>query len=156
MEHYGTPVPFIALSDSNLIESNGKGFRSVPFHRNNHTTAGMYGPPDARKAHKTMTYGTAYITGLRRLTAERQALRAAEAAAAISDPRAVLRANLLAWQNTLTPEAAAAGFHLEDIRKAVPATPQQLGLALAELNWRRTRVWRSDGPYRRRWYPLDQ
>lgn len=101
-------------------------------------------------------YGTAYILKLRAETETRRAQRAADAAAAIADPRASLRARLAEWQSTLTPEAAAAGFHLEDIRKAVPATPQQLGLALAELNWRRTRVWRSDGPYRRRWYPPDQ
>jgi len=106
-----------------------------------------------------MTYGIAYITGLRRLTAERQAKRAAEAEATIADPRAKLRAQLTQWQATL-PEAARAeakhlGYTLEDIRSAVHATPQALGLALAELNWRRTRVWRSDGPYRRRWWPPD-
>ena len=105
-------------------------------------------------------YGNAYVAELRRRAAEIRAQRAAQAAAAIADPRAALSEKLTQWQAALPEaeraEAARRGYFLEDIRKAVHATPQDLGLALAELNWRRTRVWRSDGPYRRRWYPPDQ
>ena len=102
-------------------------------------------------------YGDAYLRRLRADTEARRAQRAAEAAAQITDPRAKLREALTQWQAALPEaeraEAARQGYFLEDIRKVVAATPQQAGLALAELNWRRTRVWRSDGPYRRRWYP---
>lgn len=101
----------------------------------------------------------AYIATLKRQAAERRAQRAADTAAAINDPRAALREKLVQWlaalPDAVRAEAEREGYTLEDIRKAVHATPQQLGLALAELNWRRTRLWRSDGPYRRRWYPPD-
>jgi len=105
-------------------------------------------------------YGAAYIRDLNRLAAERRAQRAADAAAAIVDPRAKLREQITQWQAAL-PEAARAkaarqGYFLEDIRKAVHATPQDLGLALAELSWARRRIWQNDGPYRRRWYPPEQ
>jgi len=101
-----------------------------------------------------------YIATLRRQTAERRAQRAAEAEAVINDPRAVLRAQLVQWQAALPDatraEAARDGYTLEDIRKAVHATPQSLGLVLDELGWSRRRIWRNDGPYRRRWYPPNQ
>ncbi len=100
-------------------------------------------------------YGTFYIAGLRRRAAELQAQRIADAAAAIADPRAVLRANLLSFQSSQTPEARAHGYLLEDIRKVIHATPQQLGVALDELGWSRRRTWSNTGPYRRRWYPPD-
>lgn len=97
--------------------------------------------------------GRAYIAGLKRQAAERRAQRAADTAAAINDPRAVLRARLTAWYDALPPDARPpGGFLLEDIRKAVHATPQALGLALDELGWSRKRVWRSDGPFRRYWF----
>jgi hypothetical protein len=105
-------------------------------------------------------YGNAYVAELRRFAAERRAQRDAAAAAVIADPRAKLREALTQWQAALPEaeraESARQGYFLEEIRKSVRATPQQLGLALAELNWRRTRVWRSDGPYRRRWWPPEQ
>lgn len=88
-------------------------------------------------------------TYLRKLRAEADARRAAHN----NDPRAKLKAAILVWQNTLPPEAHERGLTLEDIRKSVPATPQQLGLALHELGWTRKRVWLSDGPFRRYWYP---
>ena len=102
-------------------------------------------------------YGDNYISGLRRQAAERRAQRDAAAAAVIADPRAELRARLTAWYDALPPDARPpAGFLLEDIRKAVHATPQALGLALYELGWSRKRVWRSDGPFRRYWFPPEQ
>ena len=101
-------------------------------------------------------YGDAYIRDLRRASAEIRAKRAADAAAAFADPRAVLRAQIIKWQSTLPAGAREHGYLLEDIRKAVHATPQLLGLALAELNWSRRRVWLNDGPYRRYWFPADQ
>ena len=102
-------------------------------------------------------YGDAYIRKLRVETEARRAQRAAEVSAAIADPRAKLREEIARWYAAL-PDAARAdakrqGYVLEDIRKAVQATLQQLGLALDELGWSRKRVWRSAGPYRRRWYP---
>jgi hypothetical protein len=73
-----------------------------------------------------------------------------------SDPRAALRTQIGEWQRTLAPEAREHGYLLEDIRKVIHATPQQLGLALHELGWHRKRVWLSDGPYSRRWYPPER
>ncbi len=105
-------------------------------------------------------YGNAYIRDLNRLAAERRAQRDAAAAAQISDPRAKLREQIIQWQAALPEaerhEAARQGYYLEDIRKAVHATPQDLGLALAELSWSRRRIWQNNGPYRRRWYPPNQ
>lgn len=101
-------------------------------------------------------YGDRYITELKRRTAERRAQRAAQAAAQISDPRAKLREQVLVWQSTLPPEAREHGLILEEIRRAIPATPQQLGIALHELGWTRKRVWLSDGPFRRYWFPPEQ
>lgn len=101
-------------------------------------------------------YVNAYIMELKRRTAERRAQRAAETAAAIADPRAALRAQIAEWQRTLPPEAREHGYLLEDIRKVIHSTPQQLGLALDELGWHRKRVWLSDGPFRRYWFPPDQ
>jgi hypothetical protein len=98
-------------------------------------------------------YGDAYLGELKRQTAERRAQRAAQAAAQINDPRAKLRAAILFWQSTLPSEAREHGYFLEDIRKTIRATPQDIGLALAELNWTRNRTWSNTGPYRRRWYP---
>jgi hypothetical protein len=107
-----------------------------------------------------MIYGGAYIRDLNRLAAERRAQRDAAAAAQIADPRAKLRAALTQWQAALPEaeraEAARQGYLLETIRRSVPATPQDLGLALAELSWSRKRIWSNTGPYRRRWYPPDQ
>ncbi len=98
-------------------------------------------------------YGDNYIRKLRANAEASRARRAAQAAAAIADPRAALRERIAGWQRTLSDEARENGLFLEDIRKVVLATPQDLGLALAELDWRRRRVWKNDGPYRRRWYP---
>jgi hypothetical protein len=95
------------------------------------------------------------LKDLRRRVQEKSAQRAVEAAAAIADPRAALRTQIAEWQRTLGPETSQSGYLLEDIRKAVNATPQQLGLALWEMGWTRKRVWLSDGPYRRRWYRPD-
>jgi hypothetical protein len=107
-----------------------------------------------------MIYGTAYIAGLKRRTAELRAQRAAEAAAQIFDPRAKLREQITQWQAALPEveraEAARQGYFLEDIRKVIHATPQDLGLALAELSWSRRRIWQNNGPYRRHWYPPSQ
>jgi len=107
-----------------------------------------------------MIYGTAYIRDLKLWAAQRQAQRAAEAEATIADPRAKLREQITQWQASLLDaeraEAKRQGYLLEDIRKAVYATPQDLGLALAELGWTRRRIWSNTGPYRRRWYPPDQ
>jgi hypothetical protein len=109
----------------------------------------MYG----NNERKITMYGDFYIRKISAEAEARRAQRAAQAAAAIADPRAELRKLIAEWTSTLPPEAREDGFVLEDIRKVIHATPQQLGLALAELNWRRTRVWKTDGPYRRRWYP---
>lgn len=102
-------------------------------------------------------YGDAYIAELRRFAAERRAQRAAQAAARIADPRAELRTRLVDWYDALPPDARPpGGFLLEDIRKAVHATPQALGLALAELGFSRKRVWSNTGPFRRYWFPPEQ
>lgn len=102
-------------------------------------------------------YGDAYIRDLRFRAAERQAQRAADAAAQIADPRNNLREQICLWHSSLPPDARPpGGFLLEDIRKAVHATPQALGLALAELQWSRKRVWSNTGPFRRFWFPPDQ
>jgi hypothetical protein len=98
-------------------------------------------------------YFDAYIRKIRAEVEARRAQRAAEAAAQITDPRAALRTQIGEWQRTLAPEAREHGYLLEDIRKVIHATPQQLGLALDELGWHRKRVWLSDGPYSRRWSP---
>ena len=98
-------------------------------------------------------YHDRYVAGLKLQTAERRAQRAAEAAAAIADPRAALRAQIADWQRTLPPEAREHGYLLEDIRKVIHATPQQLGLALAEAGWSRRRIWLNNGPFRRYWSP---
>ena len=64
-------------------------------------------------------YGDAYIRKLRAETEARRAQRAAEAAAAITDPRAELRARLTAWYDALPPDARPpGGFLLENIRSA--------------------------------------
>lgn len=101
-------------------------------------------------------YHDRYVESLKRQTAERRAQRAAEAAAAIADPRTVLRAQVAEWQSALPLEDREHGYLLEDIRKVIHATSQQLGLALDELGWHRKRVWLSDGPFRRYWFPPDQ
>jgi hypothetical protein len=106
---------------------------------------------------KTMIYGGAYIAGLRRFAAERRAQRDAAAQAAIADPRAELRARLTTWYDALPPDARPlGGFLIEDIRKAVYAPVQSLGLALWELQWSRKRVWSNTGPFRRYWFPPEQ
>ncbi len=100
-----------------------------------------------------MRYGNAYLAQLKHWSAEQRAKRAAQASAAIADARAGLRARLAEWQRTLPPEAREHGLFLEDVRKAVPATLQDLGIALWELGWSRKRIWKSTGPYRRVWFP---
>jgi hypothetical protein len=101
-------------------------------------------------------YADAYIRKIRAEVESRRAQRAAEAAAQITDPRAALRAQIAEWQRTLPPGAREHGYLLEEIRKVIHATPQRLGLALDELGWHRKRVWLSDGPFRRYWFPPDQ
>ncbi len=101
--------------------------------------------------------GRAYIAGLKRQAAERWAQRDAAAAATINDPRAELRGRLTAWYDALPPDARPpGGFLIEDVRKAVHATPQALGLALWELGWSRKRVWSNTGPFRRYWFPPER
>lgn len=98
-------------------------------------------------------FGDAYIRDLKRRSAEIRAMRAAQAAAAIADPRAALRAKILAWQSTLSPEARAPSYLMEDLVKLLDSPPQQLGIALRELDWKCERRWRKGEAYRHYWVP---
>ncbi len=98
-----------------------------------------------------------YIAALRRRNADRRAQREAELAAKYVDPRAALRARITAWLNTLPPDTRPPnGFTMDDLVRAHRATPQALGLALAELGWSRRRIWSNTGPFRRYWSPPSQ
>jgi len=97
-----------------------------------------------------------YMARLRQETAERRAKRDAAATAALLDPRARLRARITEWWSALPPEARAPRYSLEQLVPLFRCTPQQLGVALFELGWRRKRVWLNEGPYRRYWFPADQ
>jgi len=98
-------------------------------------------------------YFDSYIARIRRQTEAWRGQRTAQAAAVVADPRAALRAQVTQWYSALPLEDRAPRYLLEDLVKLFGATPQQLGLALAELGWRRKRVWLNEGPYRRYWYP---
>jgi hypothetical protein len=95
----------------------------------------------------------AYIQRLRREAEERRARRRTEPSATATDSRAELRARITRWYNALAPEDRAPRYLLEHLAPLFRCTPQQLGVALHELGWRRKRVWRDDGPYRRYWLP---
>jgi hypothetical protein len=94
-----------------------------------------------------------YIQRLRRETEERRAKRRAQPPVTATDPRAELRARIIRWYSTLSPEDRASRYLLEQLAPLFRCTPQQLGVAMHELGWRRKRVWRDDGPYRRYWLP---
>ena len=92
-----------------------------------------------------------YIAGLRRQAEERRAKHSAKVAQ--SDPRADLRARVRNWYDNLPAEDRMPRYRLVHLAPLFHCTLQQLGETLAELGWRRTRVWRSDGPFYRFWMP---
>jgi len=95
-----------------------------------------------------------YIERLRRETAEKRAQRQADTRSASKlDPRADLRARIRTWYDSLPPEDRLPRYRLVQIAPLFHCTLQQLGETLAELGWRRTRVWRDDGPFCRYWMP---
>jgi crotonobetainyl-CoA:carnitine CoA-transferase CaiB-like acyl-CoA transferase len=102
-----------------------------------------------------MAPGSAYMAALKQRTAERMAKRAADRAATRVDPRAVLRAKVKEWWDELPPYERKPRYLLEELVPLFGCTPQQLGVALWEIGWRRKRVWREDGPYRRFWLPRE-
>ena len=101
--------------------------------------------------------GETYIERLRRETEERRARRrAAPLPNSVDARRTELRAQIGRWWSTLAPEDRAPRYLLEQLAPLFRCTPQQLGVALHELGWRRKRVWRDDAPYRRYWMPPTQ
>jgi hypothetical protein len=98
-------------------------------------------------------YSDYFLAKLRRETAERRAKRAVEAASSTVDPRAKLKRRVVEWYTSLPSEARAPHYFMEDLVRQLRATPQQLGLALAELGWERRRVWVKGQPYRHHWIP---
>lgn len=94
-----------------------------------------------------------WLDNLKREIAEKRGKRVTIPASNTADPRAELRARITRWWNTLAPEDRAPRYLLEHLAPLFRCTPQQLGVALHELGWRRRRVWREDGPYRRYWTP---
>ena len=95
----------------------------------------------------------AYIARLKRETAARRAERVLERASGTYDPRAKLKAHIVQWYSSLTPEALLAHYFMEHLARQLRATPQELGIALRDLGWRCERRWCKGEPYRHYWVP---
>jgi hypothetical protein len=94
-----------------------------------------------------------YIAKLRRKAAEERARREAEAA--VHDPRAKLKGQILQWYSSLPPENRPPNYLMEELARWLRARPQELGIALRELGWRCERRWRKGEAYRHYWIPPD-
>lgn len=55
------------------------------------------------------------------------------------------------WYESLSPAEQRASYTMEWFQMRFAATPQQLGLTLFSLGWRRRRLWRTDRPNCRVW-----
>lgn len=110
-------------------------------------------PDELRRRLAQMPPGSGYMAALKQWVADRQASRAADTVAIKRDPRAELRAKIKEWWEELPPYERKPRYLLEELVPLFGCTPQQLGVALWEVGWRRKRVWLETGPYRRYWMP---
>jgi hypothetical protein len=108
-----------------------------------------------RRRLSEMAPGSGYMDALKQWAAEKRARQAAEALTNKLNPRAALRAKVSEWWEELPPYERKPRYLLEELTPLFGCTSQQLGVSLFELGWRRKRVWREDGPYRRYWMPRE-